>query len=202
MVRVTRSIGTGLSERTSQAFDLSRSSQGEFDKFADEVNAAAERPWRWHAGAIAAARRAYQDARAAEPDIFTDLTAYNAYYCERATQAWYLKEIAARATAAEAAIERGDPWEAVQDAMHIGELFSELRLKFGSDWERAALIGQPMIANGQSRRRGQQNDRVSAVDALVARGLSVTKAFATVAADEGSHPRTVETDYYKARKTS
>lgn len=103
------------------------------------------------------------------------------------------------AAAAERSVAEGRPWEAIDFALEIGELLTELRMK--KLWERPAMVGEALLRN--SGRKGAQADRVRAVDELVASGVGTVAAFSLVAEREGSgvKPGTIGKDYYAARKS-
>lgn len=88
-------------------------------------------------------------------------------------------------------------------AIEAGKLMTEMSMK--KEWERYALTGQKFFDKqdvaAAEWRRGSQEDRVAAVDALCASGrVSKNRAYAMVALREGSHPKTIEGDYLKAKK--
>lgn len=135
-------MGTGISEHVTRPLDFNRSTPDEIRAFFAQCNEAANRPWSWQADLIEATRDAYEETKKRAPNIHEDLDAYNEFFRERATQAWYEKELVSRAKLVERALENGKVWQAINEAMHMGELYAEVRLKFGTDWEKVALAGR------------------------------------------------------------
>ena len=156
---------------------LNSSTTAEMEAFFEEVNAALSRPWRWQADVIASTRSAFAEMEEIAPDIHEDLSAWNEFYRERVTEAWYLKELVTLARSVEVAVEKGEMWGAVEDAMRMGDLYAEVRLKFGTDWERAALSGRKSIdgsSNGGAKRAAAYKNHHDSIRADYAERLSRT----------------------------
>jgi len=123
---------------------------------------------------------------------------------ERAGEAWYVREIVDTATIVEAAVENGRPWEAVARAIEIGELITELRLKF--EWDDDATWGRKQLTAlrdaAQARRRSSASDRLADVDREVATGTKLTAAFAVVAERRGESESTIRNEYYRTKRSS
>ena len=171
MVRKSRSKGAGLSERKSSPLDFKASSLLEIKAFFENVNRNTQRPWRWQAELIEAARAQYLEDRKRAPSIHDDLEAYNLFYKERVTEEWYVKSIAHGANRVEKSIEKGDVWFAIEEAMFLGELVSEVRLKFGTPWERWAL-------QGKASNEGAQDGGAMRAAQYVSKHESIREAYA------------------------
>lgn len=100
----------------------------------------------------------------------------------------------------ENAIINNDVITTALQAGELGQLIAESKFKF--QWELDALRGRKIIDGSSSTRKGAQADRVAAVDGLCANGMKKTAAFATVADQQGVKAKTIETDYYNAKKRS
>ncbi len=94
--------------------------------------------------------------------------------------------------------EKGNHDRVAQRAFYLGVKRAELRIK--TEHERVWNTGKKIHDSAPASRKRPQAERVAAVEALCARGTKITKAFAAVAADEGVTPKTIETDYYKAKR--
>ena len=90
-------------------------------------------------------------------------------------------------------------WAALQ-SYHLGILRTEMRIK--QEHEPKWRTGDKVISAAEKTRKGQQADRVTEVERLLADGLTTKKtaAFAIVAEREGVTAKAIETDYYKAKK--
>jgi len=202
MVRRISKVGAGLSERTKAPVQFNNSTTGELINFFDQCNTAFARPWRWQADMIAAVRDEYKNVNEAASSIHADLSAYNEYYRERVTEARYVKEITTLASHVEQAIQKGDNWLAVEDGMRMGELFSEMRLKFGTSWERHALAGQKSADGSASTRIASDEDRFAAVLAALTERQKGQRDAIRIAAQRHPHlgsEGTLKTAYYKLK---
>lgn len=98
------------------------------------------------------------------------------------------------------AFQEGKHDRAALHIFYLGAKWSSRRIKAG--WEAAAEAGKKALEGAASTRKGDQAERVAAVDRLLAEGITTKKtaAFAIVAEREGVTAKAIETDYYKAKK--
>jgi transposase-like protein len=168
------------------------------------VPARLNQPWGSHGSVIAGVRGRLQEITAELQHIDHNAAEYFAYFKERDTEGWYVREIVTTARAVELAIEGGRPWEAVSRAMQIGELLTELRLKFS--WEPDALWGrqrrEEQRQGAEKWRRSSAEERIRMVNDLCAKGLSKRNAIRRTASHFGLHPSTVSKDYYNKKYRS
>ena len=133
VVRRERSVGSGITERTISTPLLNSMNAAEMRAFFDGINDMLTRTWGSKQELIQSIRAEFERVKALQPDIHDDLAAYNEFYKERETEAWYLKTIVMHANIVEMAIKEARPWQAVAESMTIGELLAELTIKL--QWE-------------------------------------------------------------------
>jgi hypothetical protein len=121
---------------------------------------------------------------------------------ERHGMGWYLRQLLMHAKLVRHHIDAGNASWAAIEALAVGDLISEMGIKH--DWEADALSGRKSRHGAESTRKGSQENRVSAVDELCSPSnpnrIKKTAAFAVVAERERVTAKTIETDYYKAKR--
>jgi hypothetical protein len=203
--KITRRIGSGLTDQHLEETWLTEEADAPavlafFWKSKD----ACSRQWAWHAPIIEGARRHWSafkaEFRPIDPNDYKAFKEYNARFIERSSAAWYLREIDSTARAVEIATEDNRPWLAVARAMQLGELITELRLKFR--WDEYAEWGEKRLLelrdNGQAKRKGRDREaRRARFEQLVAEGVPKMKAYQQVADENGAKRSAIIKDLRK-----
>ncbi len=189
MRKETRIEGNDFTRRRikSEKVDLNRDDPAEVAKAFQHLSDWGRAPWSANSPLLARI----------QSDLDAEIAKKGSNRFEPRTEVgWYLKELTMYAQMIEANAAKGDTEWVAHSAAHWGMLFAELQL-----WQaRGETFEVGLKFSGrQGRRKGDQQSRVTAVDALVAAGKGVTKAFAEVASKERVSVKTIEADYYKAK---
>lgn len=194
-------IGSGITRRRQVYSRLDLNTDVGAETFASamrERNEELYKPWAGKRRLIDRARARLSELEKSLPRAVDDLEAFNTHYRERDSELWYLWQIDICASVAEAAIQEGRPWEAVEQAMLIGEYLTELRIK--SLWDEFAMAGKKAkdssAFGAEMRRRRPAADRCAEVQRLVDEGKTLSRAFALVGKRERSSPSTIKRDWY------
>lgn len=200
-------VGSGITERVQWREELQAvGEEARLEEFFESINAAFSRPWGRHAEIIRGVREMEVSARAEAPSRTADEGRLWAdYWRERVTFAWYISTAVEKADDVERFLATGESWAAIDAAVDLGELLTELQMK--QLWEGHALYGQ-RTADERARgarevRKMSLEERVSAVTAALVSGkLSVTGACKHAAAKRpgtGSW-KAYERDWYAHKK--
>lgn len=196
-----RTIGSGITRRTRVYRLLDPNTDVGAETFAlamRERNEVLYKPWAEKRRLIDRARTRLSELEKLMPSAVDDLEAFNDHYRERDSELWYLWQIDVCASVAETAVQEGRPWEAVEQAMLIGEYLTELRIK--SLWDEFAMAGKKAkdssALGAEMRRRRPAEDRCAEVQRLVDEGKTLSRAFRLVGERESSSPSTIKRDWY------
>lgn len=159
-------------------------------------------PWASQSDVILSARNRLSEIIVETPNIMEKSDVYNTVFKERDSEAWYLYRVDICAKVAEFAVEGNRPWEAVEQAMLIGEYLTELRLKYHFDdyVKQAKKAEENRLVGSSLRRKDSSEGRFKKVNVFVNKGHSVRNACKLVAKSEGSHESTIQKDYYAHKK--
>ena len=178
-------VGRGLSQRVVDRFHVNDASEVERREFRENLKAVFSRPWRSYAEVVVRIKSEWSEVRRKLPDINTmrewsdaERVKWNDYFRERESREWYIREAARRVKEIEQAETADNFWMAVEAAIRLGDLISELELKFETDWEGDAIRGRKIVDGAASTRMADDGVRKAYVDEiLLERGKGLRDAF-------------------------
>lgn len=176
----------------------------EFTEGLEAFHESLRKPWAYHGRVISGVRARLAEIRAELSHLDRFTHEYESHFKTRDTEAWYVREIDVTARLVELAVEEGRPWEAVARAMQIGELLTELRLKFA--WDADAVWGRKQRTSLQdsarARRTSSREQRIADVELEVAAGTKKGQAIRKVAERHGVKEHTIKKDYYSKKPST
>jgi len=190
MRRVEKIVGTAFTRRKT-THEVAETPE-EIEAVFRQLDDCGDDPWANHRREVESARAALALEIAKKPKGYR--------FKERNELGWYLERLIIQGTLVQHHIDQGAASWAAHQAALFGETFCELQIKLAR--ERIWMTGRKIHDGGDAARRGNQSERVAAVDALCSGPdrIGKTAAFALVAESERVTPKAIETDYYKARK--
>jgi hypothetical protein len=160
---VKETVGSGITRRTRRTVQSTEPSEisEAFSRWNDRLKTL----WGANESILHAAMERLAEIKSVTPSPVDDLDAHNAVFArDYETEGWYLHSISIEMRVAELAMKDGNPNEAVQAALKIGELLTELR--FQELWEPAALAGAASL-NGARQGAAQKRAAYAHRDAEI-----------------------------------
>lgn len=163
-------IGSGITKRRryeQEPVPLHQAARSWIDWLNREPGEVSKNSWKGQSGWIAAVSDRLAEIEAGAPDYKVDpegaLAFHKANFRERQDEGWYLLELKIGAQSVERLIEAKLAGSAASEALRIGELLAEWRLKFL--WEEHAVKGQRTQRErrdaGLATRKGSDAERLA-----------------------------------------
>ncbi|MFL0585838.1 hypothetical protein ACH0BU_04250 [Sphingomonas olei] len=172
----------------------------------NKLNETPHGPWDQHRPMLDEMRARWAEIRKTEPSLDAPNRRdwQQEHQQQRHSEFWYLSAIRAAESAIDHHIRQGEIGWAVHEAMLLGELITELRMK--SCWEEPAMFGERRFRElqdaGAASRKGPDEQRVAAwlkhraaganfkdADFLAAQELAVSEATVRLARSKAGHTK-------------